>query len=61
MSNRKHRDSQQLSENGESPKPETQQGTAPSGTAKSPAKFMFLFWGLPLLLFVVIAVVKQCD
>jgi hypothetical protein len=28
---------------------------------KSPSRFMFLFWGLPLLLFIIIAVVKQCG
>jgi hypothetical protein len=61
MSNRKHRDSQPIhSENIESSKPEPQ-GTAPSGQGKSPAKFMFLFWGLPLVLFIIIAVIKQCD
>ena len=61
MSNRKHRDSQQIpSENTNSSKSEPQ-GTAPSGQGKSPAKFMFLFWGLPLVLFIIIAVIKQCD
>ena len=61
MSNRKHRDSQQIhSENVDSSKPEPQ-GTSQSGPGKSPAKFAFFFWGLPLALFIVIAVVKQCG
>lgn len=33
----------------------------PAGPAKSPTRFMFLLWGIPLILFVVVAVVKQCG
>jgi len=32
----------------------------PSGKAKSPMGFASVFWGLPLLLFIVVAVLKQC-
>ena len=59
MSTRKHRDSQQP-EHGQSAKSESQ-GTAPSGQGKSPAKMMFLLWGVPLVFFIVIAVIKQCG
>ena len=62
MSTRKHRDSQSVQPaNGESPKPEAQ-GTSPSGDREEPAPSLhFLFWGLPLIFFIVIAVIKQCG
>ena len=62
MSNRKHRDSQQIhSENAaESSKPEPQ-ATTQSGPQKSAGKMMLFLWGIPLTLFVVIAVIKQCG
>jgi hypothetical protein len=33
----------------------------PVGGARNPFKMMFLLWGLPLILFVVVAVFKQCG
>ena len=61
MSTRKHRDSQSLPPlTADSPKPESQ-GGSPSGTGKSPGKMMFFLWGLPLIFFIVIAVIKQCG
>ncbi len=61
MSTRKNRDSQPLQPaNAGSPKPDAQ-GTTPSGQGKSPGRVMFFIWGIPLLLFIVIAVIKQCG
>jgi len=61
MSTRKPRDSQSVQPaRGEPSTPEPQQ-SAPSGTGKSPARFAFLFWGLPLILFITIAVIKECG
>jgi hypothetical protein len=61
MSTRKHRDSQSVQPtNGEGVKPEAQ-GTAPTGQGKSPGKVMFFIWGIPLILFILIAVIKQCG
>ena len=70
MSTRKHRASQPLhtesseTSNQETPSsqaPAQGRGTSPSGAGKSPVRFMFFLWGLPLILFIVIAVVKQCE
>jgi hypothetical protein len=58
-SNRKHRDSESL-EPATAPQPETQ-GTTPSRPGQGPGKIMFLLWGIPLLLFLVVAFVKQCG
>ncbi len=29
--------------------------------AEKPFRFMFVFWGIPLVLFIVVAVIKQCG
>jgi hypothetical protein len=60
MSTRKHRDSQTVQPaTGEAAKPEAQ--GSPAGQGKSPGKMMFVIWGIPLILFIVIAVIKQCG
>jgi len=60
MSTRKHRDSQSVQPaTGEAAKSEPQ--GSPAGQGKSPGKMMFFLWGLPLIFFIVIAVIKQCG
>jgi hypothetical protein len=66
MSSRRNRTSPMENE-----KPTTQESTesaasghenkTAAGPAKSPFNFMFLFWGLPLIFFIVVAIIKQCH
>jgi hypothetical protein len=37
-----------------------QKPDAPSGQTKSPNRYMAVLWGIPLLLFIIIAVCKEC-
>jgi len=61
MSARKNRESQSVHPvNAESPKPQGQ-ASSPSGPGKSPGRMVFFLWGIPLILFIVVAVVKQCG
>ncbi len=74
MSNRKHRPSREVrlqvnetkkeesaSDEGKPSVSTSQQSPTPSSAAKSPFRMMFLLWGLPLIIFVIIAVIRQCE
>jgi hypothetical protein len=60
MSNRKHRDSQSL-EPATAPQQVETRPTSPAESGKNPGRMMFVLWGIPLLLFIVVAFIKQCG
>ncbi len=69
MSNRRHRTSEPISPEGEersdqaagSAAPSPPRDAAPAGKGKSPFRMMFVIWGLPLIFFIVVAIVKECG
>jgi hypothetical protein len=69
MANRRNRASQPLriAADDDAPRlevhPRNESGQAAPDRAKgqTPFKMMFLIWGLPLILFIVVAIFKQCG